>query len=180
MPLANRNIPQGTINGVHNALEYAVACLKCFERDDIALEALRDAGFDDTAREQLKNALGQIRPFYLDEDSVSKEYEGGFCPDCQKPIPSHAHHGEACEGCGHVFNPVAPVDDSDVVFKVDGNEIRVGNDVKAEVFLPDQQTLIVTLTHEGLIMDLWIDGMDEPIGTSSITYDEQAEDMIDG
>jgi hypothetical protein len=194
MPLPNRNIPQGTINGVHNALEYAVACLKCFERDDMALEALRDAGFDDTAREQLKNALAQIRPYYLDEDSVSQHYEGGICPDCKTPIPSHAHEGEACENCGHVFYPETPDDDissaadltaeahapesnSGVVFKVDGQEVRVGNDVKAEASLPDGSTLIVTLTHEGIIMDFWTEGANEPDATSSIMYDEQATEM---
>lgn len=35
------------------------------------------------------------------------------CPDCCEEINPEARIGDACDNCGHVFNPPAGVDDSD-------------------------------------------------------------------
>lgn len=66
-----------------------------------------------------------------------------------------------------------------VTFKVDDVPIRVGNDMRAEYEDREEgRTLIVTLTHEGIIMDVWDNGSDEPTATSSIMYNEQIEEML--
>lgn len=66
-----------------------------------------------------------------------------------------------------------------VTFKVDGVPIRVGNDMRVEYEDQEGTTLIVVLTHEGIIMDVWDNGNDEPTATSSITFGEKIEEMLD-
>jgi len=43
--------------------------------------------------------------------SVADQYEDGVCPDCNEEINPDAVIGDACDNCGHVFNPVADNDD---------------------------------------------------------------------
>lgn len=66
---------------------------------------------------------------------------------------------------------------SPVTFKVDGVPILVGNDMRVEASLADGSTLIVVLTHEGIIMDFWPEGANEAQATSSMMYEEQAMEM---
>lgn len=70
-----------------------------------------------------------------------------------------------------------PCQPSPLVFKVDDVPIRVGNDMRVEATFPDGSLLVVVLTHEGIIMDFLPLGADEPAATSSMMYDEQAEEM---
>lgn len=63
--------------------------------------------------------------------------------------------------------------DDAIVFKVDDRVVKVGGDMRVEVTLPDNQSIVVVLTHEGIITDIVENG--EVIGTSSITYDERFE-----
>lgn len=63
------------------------------------------------------------------------------------------------------------------VFKVDDKIVKVGNDVRVEVPLfDDNESIIIVLTHEGLIFDYWRD--DKVIATQSITYEEKAEELL--
>lgn len=67
-----------------------------------------------------------------------------------------------------------------VTFKVDGVPIRVGNDMRVEYEDKEEgRTLIVVLTHEGIIMDVWDANGTEPTTTSSIMFNEQIEEMLD-
>ena len=67
-----------------------------------------------------------------------------------------------------------------VTFKVDDVPTRVGNDMRVEYEDKEEgRTLIVVLTHEGIIMDVWDNGSDEPTATSSIMFNEKIEDMLD-
>lgn len=67
-----------------------------------------------------------------------------------------------------------------VTFKVDDVPVRVGNDMRVEFEDKEEgRTLIVVLTHEGIIMDLWNAGDTESSATSSIMYNEQIEEMLD-
>ena len=67
-----------------------------------------------------------------------------------------------------------------VTFKVDDVPIRVGNDMRVEYEDKEEgRTLIVTLTHEGIIMDVWNVGDTESSATSSIMYNDQIEEMLD-
>ncbi len=128
------------IQGIHNALEYAVACIKANNLDDIA-------------KEQLEIALAQSRRYTAgDPDSAADLTEES------NDLRSH----------------------SPITFKVDDVPIRVGNDMRIEYNLPDGGSLIVVLTHEGIIMDFWEEGSDESDATSSITYEEQITEMIGG
>lgn len=56
-------------------------------------------------------------------------------------------------------------------FKVDDKIVKVGGDMRIEVDLLDGQSIVVVLTHEGIITDCVENG--EVIATSSITYDER-------
>lgn len=128
------------IQGIHNALEYAVACIKANNLDQIA-------------KDQLEVALAQSRRYTTGEpDSAADLTEESNDPRSHVPI----------------------------TFKVDDVPIRVGNDMRIEYDLPDGGSLIVALTHEGIIMDFWADGSDEPDATSSIMYEEQATEMTGG
>jgi hypothetical protein len=67
-----------------------------------------------------------------------------------------------------------------VTFKVDDVPVRVGNDMRVEYEDKEEgRTLIVVLTHEGIIMDLWNAGDTEAAHTSSIMYNEKIEEMLD-
>jgi hypothetical protein len=67
---------------------------------------------------------------------------------------------------------------SDITFKVDHEEIKVGGDVRVEVDLGDGLSVCVTLTHEGIIMDAFHSSSTESIGTSSQTYQEALECLV--
>lgn len=56
-------------------------------------------------------------------------------------------------------------------FKVDGKEIQVGGDVRVEVELLDGDSIVVILTHEGIITDCFSQG--EHTGTDSETFEER-------
>lgn len=117
--------------GIYNALDYACAFIKAGRKE-----------MDNTAHEQLLNALAQIRR-YTNGDPEEEENKT-----------------------------------KNLVFKVDGIPIRVGFDVRAEYEDINGDSLVVVLTHEGVIMDLWDKNEDrEPVATSSITFDEQIETM---
>ena len=127
------------IQGIHNALEYAVACIKANNLDQIA-------------KDQLENALAQSRRYTTgDPDSAADLTEESNDPRSHVPI----------------------------TFKVDDVPIRVGNDMRVEYDLPDGGTLVVVLTHEGIIMDFWGEGSTEPDATSSMMYEEQATEMTE-
>jgi hypothetical protein len=64
-----------------------------------------------------------------------------------------------------------------ITFKSDDTPLKVGNDVRVEVELPDGLMLVVVLTHEGIITDLWEN--EEHIATSSRMYSETADDLLD-
>lgn len=67
-----------------------------------------------------------------------------------------------------------------VTFKVDDVPVRIGQNMKVEYEDREEgRTLIVTLTHEGIIMDIWNVGDTEAAHTSSIMYNEQIEEMLD-
>ena len=128
------------IQGIHNALEYAVACIKA-------------NNFDQIAKDQLEVALAQARRYTTgDPDSAADLTEESNDPRSHVPI----------------------------TFKVDDAPIRVGQDMRVEYNLPDGGTLVVVLTYEGIIMDFWAKGSDEPDATSSIMYEEQATEMTGG
>lgn len=55
-------------------------------------------------------------------------------------------------------------------FKIDNKEVKVGQDVRVEVEMPDGDSLCIILTHEGMIRDIYRDG--ELITTRAIMYDE--------
>ncbi len=59
------------------------------------------------------------------------------------------------------------------VFKVDGKAVKVGNDMRVEVALPDGDSLCVVLTHEGIIVDALRNGV--IVGSNSSMYSEQFE-----
>lgn len=127
------------IQGIHNALEYAVACIKANNLDQIA-------------KDQLENALAQSRRYTTgDPDSAADLTEESNDPRSHVPI----------------------------TFKVDDVPIRVGNDMRVEYDLPDGGTLVVVLTHEGIIMDFWGEDSTEPDATSSMMYEEQATEMTE-
>lgn len=66
-----------------------------------------------------------------------------------------------------------------VTFKVDDIPIQIGHNMRAEYEDREEgRTLIVTLTHEGIIMDVWNVGDTEASHTSSITYNEQIEEIL--
>lgn len=127
------------IQGIHNALEYAVACIKANNLDQIA-------------KDQLEVALAQSRRYTTgDTDSAADLTEESNDPRSHVPI----------------------------TFKVDDVPIRVGNDMRIEYDDKEMgRTLIVTLTHEGIIMDVMSDSSSEDTATSSIMYDEQIEEML--
>lgn len=128
------------IQGIHNALEYAVACIKANNLDEIA-------------KEQLEIALAQARRYTTGEpDSAADLTEESNDPRSHVPI----------------------------TFKVDNVPIRVGQDMRVEYEDKEEgRTLIVTLTHEGIIMDVWDANGTEPTATSSIMYNEKVEEMLD-
>jgi len=128
------------IQGIHNALEYAVACIKANNLDEIA-------------KEQLEIALAQARRYTTGEpDSAADLTEESNDPRSHAPV----------------------------TFKVDDVPIRVGNDMRVEYEDKEEgRTLIVTLTHEGIIMDVWNVGDTESSATSSIMYNDQIEEMLD-
>lgn len=78
--------------------------------------------------------------------------------------------------CSRSKNQVLP---SELTFKVDDQIVKVGNDMKVEYEDKEEgRTLIITLTHEGIIMDVWDMCENEPTVTSSITFDEKIEEML--
>jgi hypothetical protein len=64
---------------------------------------------------------------------------------------------------------------ANLVFKLDNNEIRVGQDVRAEYKISDTAHLIVVLTNEGVIMD-WYDN-EVCVHTWSQTFEELSADL---
>lgn len=108
---------------------------------------------DEEARAQLLNAMEQISRYATGEpESAADLTEESNDPRSHAPV----------------------------TFKVDDVPIRVGQDMRAEYEDKEEgRTLIVTLTHEGIIMDVWNVGDTEAAHTSSIMYDEKIEQMLD-
>lgn len=65
---------------------------------------------------------------------------------------------------------------ADVTFKVDNKKIKAG-EVRVEVELPDGDSIVVVLTHEGIITDCIRGG--EVAETSSIMYSERFDEMVE-
>ena len=107
---------------------------------------------DEEARVQLLNAMEQISRYAMGEpESAADLTEESNDPRSHAPV----------------------------TFKVDDVPIRVGQDMRAEYEDKEEgRTLIVTLTHEGIIMDLWDANGTEPTVTSSIMYNEKVEEML--
>ena len=107
---------------------------------------------DEEAKAQLLNAMEQIKRYATGEpESAADLTEESNDPRSHAPV----------------------------TFKVDDVPIRVGQDMRAEYEDKEEgRTLIVTLTHEGIIMDYWADGVDEP-ATSSMTYGEPASEFME-
>jgi hypothetical protein len=64
------------------------------------------------------------------------------------------------------------------VFKIDGTEYSsVGQDVRVEKQLGDGRSIVVILTHEGIVIDCLTNG--NPTGTSSRLYDALFGDYFD-
>ena len=111
-----------------------------------------DRPLDDIAKQQLQNAYIQAKRHYKGEIESAAD----LTAEANDPY-------------------------SNVTFKVDDVPIRVGQDMRVEVKLADGGSLIVVLSHEGIIMDFWDDEAgetDEAVFTSSIMYDEQATVLI--
>lgn len=107
---------------------------------------------DDVAHKQLLNAMEQIRRYSIGETDSAADLTAES-NDPRSHIP--------------------------ITFKVDGVPVRVGQDMKVEYDNKEEGlTLIVTLTQEGIIMDLWELYDSEPTATSSIMYSEKIQDMI--
>lgn len=108
---------------------------------------------DEAARAQLLNAMEQISRYSTGEPA------------------SAVHLTEESNN---------PRSHAPVTFKVDDIPIRIGQNMRAEYEDKEEgRTLIVTLTHEGIIMDVWNAGDKEAAHTSSIMYDEKIEEMLD-
>lgn len=108
---------------------------------------------DEEARAQLLNAMEQISRYATGEpESAADLTEESNDPRSHAPV----------------------------TFKVDDVPIRVGQDMRVEYEDKEEgRTLIVTLTHEGIIMDVWDTNGTEPTATSSIMYNEKVEEMLD-
>jgi hypothetical protein len=108
---------------------------------------------DEEAKAQLLNAMEQIKRYATGEpESAADLTEESNDPRSHAPV----------------------------TFKVDDVPIRVGQDMRVEYEDREEgRTLIVTLTHEGIIMDVWDTNGTEPTATSSIMYNEKVEEMLD-
>lgn len=108
---------------------------------------------DEEARAQLLNAMEQISRYTTGEpESAADLTEESNDPRSHAPV----------------------------TFKVDDVPIRVGQDMRVEYEDKEEgRTLIVVLSHEGIIMDLWDANGTEPTATSSIMYNEKVEEMLD-
>jgi hypothetical protein len=108
---------------------------------------------DEEARAQLLNAMEQISRYTTGEpESAADLTEESNDPRSHTPV----------------------------TFKVDDVPIRVGQDMRVEYEHREEgRTLIVVLSHEGIIIDLWDANGTEPTATSSITYNEKVEEMLD-
>lgn len=62
-----------------------------------------------------------------------------------------------------------------LTFKVDNQEIKVGQDMRVEYVISDDAHMIVVLTNEGLIIDWYYKG--NCVHTMSQTYDEMSDDL---
>lgn len=109
---------------------------------------------DEEARAQLLNAMEQISRYTTGEpESAADLTEESNDPRSHAPV----------------------------TFKVDDVPIRIGQNMRAEYEDREEgRTLIVTLTHEGIIMDVWDTNGNEPTATSSIMYNEKVEEMLHG
>ena len=106
---------------------------------------------DEEAKAQLLNAMEQISRYATGEpDSAADLTEESNDPRSHEPV----------------------------TFKVDDVPIRVGQDMRVEYEDKEEgRTLIVTLTHEGVIMDLWNAGDTEAAHSCAIMYSEKVEEM---
>lgn len=137
--MSTTQVLTGDIQGIHNALEYAVACIKANNLDQIA-------------KDQLEIALAQAGRYTNGEPSSAADLtEESNDPRSHVPI----------------------------TFKVDNVPIRVGNDMRIEFEDKEEgRTLIVVLSYEGIVMYVWDKDGTEPTSTSSITFDEQIEELL--
>ena len=62
-----------------------------------------------------------------------------------------------------------------LTFKVDNQEIKVGQDMRVEYVISDDAHMTVVLTNEGLIIDWYYKSV--CVRTMSQTYDEMSDDL---
>jgi hypothetical protein len=61
------------------------------------------------------------------------------------------------------------------VFKIDNNEVKIGQDFRIEYTVNDKASMIVVVTNEGVIIDWYLNG--NCVQTMSQTFDEMTADL---
>jgi hypothetical protein len=124
----------------------------------------------ESAHTRLLDVMKQVGRYGKADDGVMK-------PDSYKLNPE-AYLTEEKEKGKLLLDAAIP---HTVTFKVDHVPIRVGQDMRVEYEDKEEgRTLIVVISHEGIIMDLWDSNhsYSKPTATSSITFNEQIEEML--
>lgn len=147
--------------------------------DHWCVQQLPEGSSDEDKSNALSSIEEAISGYFVLEWRVKDSRDSEERPDraCDKDCPRRLAGNDSVE-C--TCSRSRQTTEAATIFKVDSKIVEVGNDVRVEYEDREEgRTLIIVLTHEGIIMDVWDKGRTESTATSSITFNEKIEEMLD-